>query len=439
MNGWPCMGHSKRLWPSVRIFDVYQQKTMIEQTYTLEEARLFVVHARQHRPTFSTVKAFQNAVRKALHKLNDPDLWHQYRTNRGTVTRSFLEQVFPAMAESHCKRLVFPEASSSPKEALPTIDLTYTAKVVEASERRELERELAEIYMVIDALDLGSDPFPVDLGEAARWLGYSPDQEPRIQKQNAKAALMSMRVTEGVDYTRMNIHARVNGNRGGGAVTVEQIRLTAECFKKLCLRAKTIRADRVREYFIAAEQRFRAAFKGESLQTTTDPRALENVVRSVVRAEAEQQLTAAVGTIGESLGSVEGKVLSALEVMQQQIESLKADLIKAQTPAVADLKRLHGSLYQQVLEQSYRYPDGLHCPCCNKPTTSWEVDHWNSKTNPARTNGWMVCRPCNQALGAAGDTTKRHHYKARFDAFQIRCDDYEQYMKGEETQLGLQI
>ena len=223
--------------------------------------------------------------------------------------------------------------------------------------------------------------------------------------------------------------------------------MTSDCFKKFCLRAGTKRAERVREYFIQAEQRFRATFKGEAnaIQVSNDPADLENLIRRVYRDETGNQLTAAMAELGENLGGVEAKFLAQLESMQHQIESMKAEILsgvevtvkKYQTPAEADLKRLHGSLYQQVLEQSYRYPDGIHCPCCNKATTSWEVDHWNSKTNPARTNGWKICRPCNQALGAAGDNSKRHQYKARFDAFHVKCDDYEQYLKGDEVQMDL--
>lgn len=313
---------------------------------------------------------------------------------------------------------------------VPPIDPAYTAQVVEASAQRELEKELAEIYMTIDAIELNSDPFPVDLGDAAKWLGYSG--KPSDQKRNAKAALMSMRVTEGVDYLLVKIHEQMPS----GAKHVEQIRLTADCFKNFCLRAGTKRAERVREYFIAAEQRFRAAFKGESLQTSTDPATLENVIRQVFRDEAEHQVTAVALEIRER----DAKTLAAIEAMQQQLEELKNTVTKGQTPAVADLKRLHGSLYQQVLEQHYRFKDGIHCPCCNKATTAWEVDHWRSKADSSRSNGWKICRPCNQALGAAGDSTKRDMHKNKFDAFQLMCDNYEQATNERDgTQLGLSI
>ena len=77
------------------------------------------------------------------------------------------------------------------------------------------------------------------------WLGYKGDAS--TAKGQAKRALMACEeFVEGVDYTVNSIVKRVQGHKGGGAVTTEQIRLTAECFKKLCLRAGTKRAERVR-------------------------------------------------------------------------------------------------------------------------------------------------------------------------------------------------
>jgi phage anti-repressor protein len=371
------------------------------RTYTLEECRHFILR-KNGIPVWRDVDSTRTAFLKALKRLGDADLMLQYKTQQ--IDRTFLEKIFPALSGSENKRLVFSNPALSP--------------VVPILPEQELEKELAEIYMTIDAIDLNSDPFPVDLGEAARWLGYSG--EARQAKYTAKTLLLAEFV-EQVDYKVCQTSLT---NPPSGGRPTEQIRLTAECFKKFCLKAGTKRAERVREYFIAAEQRFRAAFKGEGITHSEIQHTNLATVISGIPIELEDVLRRVAN---EAAAMAVSEVLNGVEIAFK----------KHQTPAEADLKRLHGNLYQQVLEQSYRYPDGVHCPCCNKPTTTWEVDHWNSKTNPARTNGWKVCRPCNQALGAAGDNSKRHQYKSRFDAFQVKCDDYEQYLKGDEVQLGL--
>lgn len=110
---------------------------------------------------------------------------------------------------------------------------------------------------------------------------------------------------------------------------------------------------------------------------------------------------------------------------------------KSQQPQKSDLKGRHGKFYGQVLEQFYRFPDGVHCPCCNSPASRWEVDHWSNITNPDRRNGWKVCQSCNQKLGAAGDMSKRAPFEQRFNAFQVKADDLEDFQKGPAVQPTL--
>jgi hypothetical protein len=77
-----------------------------------------------------------------------------------------------------------------------------------------------------------------NLGEAARWLGYSG--KPSDQKRNAKAALLKLGYKAGSDYRIVKIHDPVPQ---GGFVVSEQIRLTAECFKDFCLQSGAKRAS----------------------------------------------------------------------------------------------------------------------------------------------------------------------------------------------------
>lgn len=412
---------------------------MAEPVYTLEEARQFVVHAKNNRPTFNSIKTFQNAVLKALHKLNDPDLWHQHRTDRGFVTRSFMERVFPAMPESHCKRLVFPNADSSHGEALPLIDPSYTAKVVELATQREMERnlekELAEIYLTIDAIDLNSDPFPVDLGEAARWLGYSGDAAK--QKGSAKRALLNLGYKENSEWCLLRNAAK---QAPQDAHNAEEIRLTAECFKDFCLQSGAKRGPLIRKYFIEAEQRFRALTKSDAIQVSTNPDDLENVVRRVVKNETKQQLTAVVGEIGENLGSVEVKVLTAIEAMQQQLEALKIEL-QEKTPE-NKRRQFPMSVQKQVGRLFYEYTRGggclgnrhIHVIDANGDKISpMQFDHWDG--NESR-NVYHNCVPMSLELHkrkTAGKLTaeERKRIEGFIDWMRMIEDD------AEATQLGL--
>ena len=72
----------------------------------------------------------------------------------------------------------------------------------------------------------------VDLGEAARWLGYSGDAA--SQKNSAKRALLKLKYKKNVDYRLSSVAKPVPQ---GGYSTSEGIRLTAECFKDFCLQS----------------------------------------------------------------------------------------------------------------------------------------------------------------------------------------------------------
>lgn len=413
---------------------------MDDRTFTAEQLRQAITY-KDGRIVFSAYGNLLNSIRKGITALSQEkglareDLMADYRQHlkNDKFPESFIKGIFPYLRGAKTKKLNLPKHAPSQ----PATDPGYAAQVVASLTQRELERELTEIYRTIDAIDLDSDPFPVDLGEAAQWLGYSG--EAKVQKQNAKATFLSMEPIETIDYLRMNVHAQVPS----GAKTVENIRMTAAFFKKFCLRAGTKRAERVREYFIAAEARFRDGFKG---QNVPQPKALSAENAAIV-AQGRSTITP------DHLSRLEEIMIrvyqrQAEEMMSsfyQALDNTKAELMssfqKHQSLPVVDLKSKHGKLYQDVLEMAYSYPDGIHCPCCNKPTQDWEVDHWNSKTNPARNNGWKICRSCNQSLGAAGDSSKRHQYQARFDAFHIRCDDLEEFSAKAKTteQLDLSI
>jgi len=72
-----------------------------------------------------------------------------------------------------------------------------------------------------------SEPFPADFEEAWRWIGYST-------KQKAKNKLTN-NFLEGIDYTLTQMVKRVEGNRGGGSVQFESIKLTVDAERRTCV------------------------------------------------------------------------------------------------------------------------------------------------------------------------------------------------------------
>ena len=91
-----------------------------------------------------------------------------------------------------------------------------------------------------------SEPFPVDIEQAWRWIGYST-------KQKAKNKLAN-NFEERIDYTITQMVKRVEGNRGGGSVQFESIRLTVDCFKSLGMMAGTQKGKEIRRYFLECER-----------------------------------------------------------------------------------------------------------------------------------------------------------------------------------------
>ena len=96
------------------------------------------------------------------------------------------------------------------------------------------------------ALFHSTDPFPADFDEAWRWIGY-------FTKQKAKNKLTN-NFEEGVDYTLTQMVKRVEGNRGGGSVQFEFIKLTIDCFKSLGMLAGTQKGKEIRHYFLECER-----------------------------------------------------------------------------------------------------------------------------------------------------------------------------------------
>jgi len=96
------------------------------------------------------------------------------------------------------------------------------------------------------ALYQSTAPFPADFEAAWRWISYST-------KQKAKNKLIN-NFEEGIDYTLNHLVKRVEGNRGGGSVQFESIKLTIDCLKSLGMMAGTQKGKEIRRYFLDCER-----------------------------------------------------------------------------------------------------------------------------------------------------------------------------------------
>jgi phage anti-repressor protein len=85
-----------------------------------------------------------------------------------------------------------------------------------------------------------TDPFPVDLEDAVKWVGWT-------RKSSAKTTLTN-NFREGVDFYSPNRKSPTGGR------PKEVYLLTVQCFKKLAMMAETEQGDRVRDYFIECER-----------------------------------------------------------------------------------------------------------------------------------------------------------------------------------------
>lgn len=99
-----------------------------------------------------------------------------------------------------------------------------------------------DLFSLYGQTTLQSD-FVVDLDKVAPWLG--------MEKFTLMATLRDG-YREGVDYTAVRTTRRKAGVKYGGnhAMTVM---LTPDCFKRMCMRSNSVKAEQARTYFIKLE------------------------------------------------------------------------------------------------------------------------------------------------------------------------------------------
>jgi hypothetical protein len=116
-----------------------------------------------------------------------------------------------------------------------------------------------------------------------------------------------------------------------------------------------------------------------------------------------------------------------LKSIQPAAKSKRTSPIKATT-----------ELLQEVWRKNY---SGL-CPCCKEliRAKDLEVDHWLSKSSSEPTDVWVVCGPCNVAMGApVGDGGKKRtaEHERSFRTFQDLLRMKTKTALGIQLRLGL--
>lgn len=124
---------------------------------------------------------------------------------------------------------------------------TYNVKLLDKmkSNFTEFEQQLfiTSFYCYLN-YNKTSD-FVIDLDNIWKWLGFS-------HKHKAKILLEKCFVVD-IDYKCL-LNLQVEQKKGRGGHNKSIIMMTIKCFKSLCLKAQTTRADQIHEYYIKMEE-----------------------------------------------------------------------------------------------------------------------------------------------------------------------------------------
>jgi anti-repressor protein len=125
------------------------------------------------------------------------------------------------------------------------------------------------IQSQIKATVESNQEFAVYFEDAWQWLDYS-------RKDNAKSTLIK-NFEENVDYIiSLNVQEKSKGRPS------EDIYLTKDCFKQLCMLSNTEKGKAVRLYYIQCEKQVKAIYSGDYLAT----------LKALVAAQEEKQALA---------------------------------------------------------------------------------------------------------------------------------------------------
>jgi len=99
--------------------------------------------------------------------------------------------------------------------------------------------------------------FVIDLDNIWKWLGFS-------HKHKAKILLEKCFVVD-IDYKCL-LNLQVEQKKGRGGHNKSIIMMTIKCFKSLCLKAQTTRADQIHEYYMKMEELVQEVVDEESVE-----------------------------------------------------------------------------------------------------------------------------------------------------------------------------
>lgn len=91
------------------------------------------------------------------------------------------------------------------------------------------------------------DELSINFDKIVKWLD--------VTKGNLKRLLINSGFTENYDYISRNVIVKNNANNRSH--TVEEIYVTPDCFKELCMLSQTPKAKEVRRYFLSVEKLIR--------------------------------------------------------------------------------------------------------------------------------------------------------------------------------------
>jgi phage anti-repressor protein len=129
-------------------------------------------------------------------------------------------------------------------EIMKSSTVKYKTKLIQRLEAEFTEQDqrwyIANLYMYINYT---KEDFPVDLENVYKLIGI-------VNKGNAKRLLIN-NFTENDDY-KIFILPKEKQDKHGGS-NAEQIMLTVDTFKTLCMIAKTENSKRIKKYYIQLE------------------------------------------------------------------------------------------------------------------------------------------------------------------------------------------
>jgi len=141
---------------------------------------------------------------------------------------------------------------------LTKLSSNYDSELIEKLRKRftpeELQFYIANLYCFLNYNQ--KTDFVINLDRFWKWLGYGRIEEcKRVLVKNFK---------ENVDYKIEKAAPQVSGagpkvskegkNLGGAGLNREYTILTVNCFKKLCLKSRTEKADKIHDYYVGLEE-----------------------------------------------------------------------------------------------------------------------------------------------------------------------------------------